>query len=151
MRHGCLYDPAIIYDHVWKPGDLVELDLNFRPAFWEANPLVEETLDQVALRHGPLIYCAESNDLPAGVRLSDVAIGAADGSALVAATESIAGSRVLTLSGSALELRRPAWDGTQLYREATSEPPREIKLKFVPYYAWGNRGDTEMTVWLPRR
>jgi DUF1680 family protein len=48
-------------------------------------------------------------------------------------------------------LQRPAWDGKQLYREASRTPPREFELKFVPYYAWGNRGDTEMTVWLPAR
>jgi DUF1680 family protein len=29
--------------------------------------------------------------------------------------------------------------------------PRPISIKLVPYFAWGNRGDTEMTVWLPVR
>ena len=35
----------------------------------------------------------------------------------------------------------------------TSELPppnsRVIDLKLIPYYAWGNRGKSEMTVWLP--
>jgi DUF1680 family protein len=30
-------------------------------------------------------------------------------------------------------------------------PPRTIPLTLIPYFAWDNRGDTEMTVWLPVR
>jgi len=32
-------------------------------------------------------------------------------------------------------------------RQPTS---RTVSLKLIPYYAWGNRGASEMTVWLPR-
>jgi len=39
----------------------------------------------------------------------------------------------------------------ELYREAAARAPRSITLKAVPYYAWGNRGDTDMSVWLPIR
>jgi DUF1680 family protein len=28
----------------------------------------------------------------------------------------------------------------------TTQP---IKIKLIPYYAWANRGQTDMTVWLP--
>ena len=30
-----------------------------------------------------------------------------------------------------------------------SGPEREIKARFIPYYAWSNRGPSEMSVWLP--
>ncbi|HEY0946629.1 MAG TPA: beta-L-arabinofuranosidase domain-containing protein, partial [Opitutaceae bacterium] len=30
----------------WKAGDVVELAIDFQPTLWEANPLVEETVDQ---------------------------------------------------------------------------------------------------------
>lgn len=136
----------------WKPGDVVTLDLNFKPALWEANPLVEETLNQLTVRHGPLVYCLESNDLPEGVRLTGVAL------ALDAAhrkfeprRETIAGANVVTLTLPALALGQRPWAAGQLYREAATPTPREFPLKLVPYYAWGNRGDTEMSVWLPQR
>ena len=32
----------------------------------EANPLVEEDLNQVAVQRGPVVYCLESPDLPPG-------------------------------------------------------------------------------------
>jgi DUF1680 family protein len=41
-----------------------------------------------------------------------------------------------------------AW-GEQLYRELRPTESRPIDLKLIPYYAWANRGKSEMTVWLP--
>jgi len=60
----------------WKPGDVVELTLDFQPVMLESNPLVEETFNQVTVKYGPLVYCLESNDLPKGVKLSDVVLSA---------------------------------------------------------------------------
>jgi DUF1680 family protein len=137
---------------IWRAGDVVELALDFSPVLLESNPLVEETLDQVAVRNGPIIYCLESNDLPEGVRLTDVALELGDTPrTFTAQPETIAGAHVVTLTTPALALQRPAWTSDQLYREVAPAAARTIPLKLVPYYAWGNRGDTEMTVWLPAR
>jgi DUF1680 family protein len=136
----------------WKPGDVVTLNLAFGPTLWEANPLVEETFGQVAVRYGPLVYCLEANDLPADVRLADVALASADplrGCATERTT--IAGANVLELSLPALDLHRGPWRPDTPYREVGRAAPREIRLKLVPYFAWGNRGDTDMSVWLPVR
>ncbi|MBL9190671.1 MAG: glycoside hydrolase family 127 protein [Opitutaceae bacterium] len=136
----------------WKAGDVVTLALNFQPALWEANPLVEETLNQLTVRHGPLVYCLESNDLPEGVRLTDVALALdkAHGR-FEPRRETIAGANVVTLTLPAFALDRRPWAPGQLYRAASTPTPREFPLKLVPYFAWGNRGDTEMSVWMPQR
>ncbi len=135
----------------WRAGDVVELRLNFEPTLWESHPLVEESLNQVALRCGPLVYCVESNDLPAGVRLTEVALAASAPKAFVRSRVDIAGASVVALSAPATQAAPRAWDRTQLYREVGPEERRGFTLTFVPYFAWGNRGDTEMSVWLPRR
>lgn len=136
----------------FRAGDVIELALDFSPVLLESNPLVEETLDQVAVRNGPIVYCLESNDLPEGVRLTDVALSLAHPTrTFTAQPEVIAGAHLVTLTTPALALQRPAWTADQLYREAAPTTARPIQLKLVPYYAWGNRGDTEMTVWLPAR
>ena len=31
------------------------------------------------------------------------------------------------------------------YRKPKTEP---VSLRFIPYYAWANRGENEMTVWV---
>lgn len=136
----------------WRKGDTVQFDMKFAPVLLEANPLVEETLNQVAVKHGPLVYCLESNDLPAGVSLGDIALSLTHSPhAFEFKREQIAGADVRTLSLPALALPRTTWAAGQLYREVTAVPPRDTRIKLVPYYAWGNRGDTEMTVWLPAR
>jgi DUF1680 family protein len=40
-------------------------------------------------------------------------------------------------------------DTTQLYRPLPAEAARHVPLRLVPYYAWANRGPSEMTVWIP--
>ena len=135
----------------WKAGDTVDFVMEFKPTLWEANPLVEETLNQVAIKYGPLVYCLESNDLPEGVRLKDIAISLTSPAGFAAKREKIAGAEVLTFTLDALALQRADWSEKQLYREVEARVPRPITVKAVPYYAWGNRGDTEMTVWIPAR
>jgi uncharacterized protein len=138
--------------HVWKANDVVELNIPFAASLWEANPLVEETLNQVAVKYGPIVYCLESNDLPPGVRLVDVALPLdAKRRIFTPKREKIAGADLVTLSVPAIELARQAQESGQLYREVGSAPPRDIRIKLVPYYAWGNRGDTDMSVWPPVR
>lgn len=136
---------------VWKAGDVVAFSMAFKPTLWEANPLVEETVDQVAIKYGPLVYCIESNDLPEGVRLKDLALSLSAPANFEAQTETIVNARVLTLSFDALALRRGDWSDKELYREVDARAPRRVRVKAVPYYAWGNRGDTEMSVWMPAR
>jgi len=135
----------------WRAGDTVRFTMNFRPVLMEANPLVEDTVNQVAIKCGPLVYCVESNDLPAGVRLRDVALSLLTPPEFTAQRETIINAEVRTLSFPALALSRAAWTTGQLYRETTACPPRAITLKAVPYFAWGNRGDTDMSVWLSAR
>ncbi len=136
----------------WKKGDVVELHMDFKPALWEANPLVEETVNQVAVKYGPLVYCVESNDLPEGVALEDVALATGRGKLeFTPRREKIVNANLLTFTVPALALQRAGWTDGRLYREVTPAEPKQIQLELVPYFAWGNRGDTEMTVWLPVR
>jgi hypothetical protein len=135
----------------WRAGDTVQFTMDFQPVLLEANPLVEETVNQVALKCGPLVYCVEPNDLPAGVRLRDVALSILAKPAFTTHREKLVNADVRTLTFPALAQSREGWTARELYREAAARAPRAITLKAVPYYAWGNRGDTDMSVWLPAR
>ncbi len=134
----------------FQAGDRLDLDLSLHPTLVEANPLVEETLGQVAVRRGPLVYCLESNDLPVGVRLMDVVIPV-NGCLESFATRQgdVAGTRVVLITATGASRGTEAWQSGDLYREVTPASTRPLELTFVPYYAWGNRGDTDMTVWIP--
>lgn len=132
---------------VWRAGDVVDLDLPMPARLIEAHPLVEETLGQVAVKRGPLVYCLESADLPPGTRLLDVRIPADID--LVARYDGRLLGGVVVLEGKA-RAARPAgeWNGA-LYRALTATPLAPLDVRFIPYFAWGNRGDGEMSVWLP--
>lgn len=97
-----------------------------------------------ATKYGSLVYCLESNDHPADVSLRDVA------HSLTQSLDSVefrASRLSVPTCSPALALRRPALQPRQLYREATAQLPHAIRIKLVPYYVWGNRGDPEMSVW----
>ncbi|MDO9040401.1 MAG: glycoside hydrolase family 127 protein, partial [Bacteroidota bacterium] len=57
--------------HKWKKGDQVELRLPMEAQLVEANPLVEEVRNQIAVKRGPVVYCIESADIPANRSIFD--------------------------------------------------------------------------------
>jgi DUF1680 family protein len=130
----------------WKAGDVVELQLPMPARLIEANPLVEETRNQVAIQRGPIVYCLESPDLPKNVRVPDVAIRA--DAKLSDRYEPNLLNGVSVIEANLLARSSGDWDG-KLYRTLGGEPEREVKARFIPYYAWANRGPSEMSVWLP--
>ena len=128
----------------WRKGDEVVLDMDMPVHILEANPLVEEARGQVAVQRGPVVYCIESNDL-GGLSVDDIVIPV---DATFTPTEStIGGSRMMTLKGEVLARDEASWKGT-LYRDASKQKTRAT-ITLIPYYAWGNRGKSEMTVWMP--
>ena len=132
---------------VWRSGDFVDLDLPMPVKLMEANPLVEENLNQVAVQRGPVVYCLESADLPKGVSVMDVMLPADLALAARYDRRLLGGATVL--EGKALHRPAGNWNGT-LYREFQKVPPQPLNLRLVPYCLWANRGAGEMTVWINR-
>ena len=128
----------------WKKGDVITLDMPMETKLIEANPLVEEARGQVAVQRGPIVYCLESNDLK-GVDIDNIAIPV---HAKFSPVEiNIAGSRMMALEGNVVNRNENNWQG-QLYREVGKQK-QQLKVRLIPYYAWGNRGKSEMTIWIP--
>jgi len=131
----------------WRAGDFIELDLPMPARLMEANPLVEEDLNQLAVQRGPVVYCLESPDLPPGIHISDVRIPA--DLSLTSRYDQRLLDGVVVLEGKVLAQSPGDWSGT-LYREMAHPELRPINVKFIPYSVWQNRGKSEMSVWLPR-
>jgi DUF1680 family protein len=130
----------------WASGDAVELTLPLRPRLMEAHPLVEEARNQVAVLRGPLVYCLESTDLPRGVGVQAVAFPR--GIRFTPRFERGLLGGVTVLEGRAEAATDRPW-GDELYRELKPSAARPVDVKLIPYFAWGNRGKSEMTVWVP--
>ncbi|PZX50974.1 aceric acid hydrolase [Algoriphagus chordae] len=130
----------------WKKGDVIELYLPMPVRLMEANPLVEETRNQVAVMRGPIVYCIESPDIK-GARIFDVKIPS--DILFTPVKEDIDGAQIAFLDGKALLETEKSWEA-ELYRPINSETElKEFEIRLVPYFSWGNRGESEMSVWIP--
>ena len=150
-------EPILVEDlrqpRKWKKGDVIELDLPMPVRLVEANPLVEEAKNQVAVMRGPTVYCLEGQDIgtiPAASgkpRINDVAIPADAKFREVPVT--ISGTTMIALETDALVTNDSAWDNNTLYRELRPAAKQRVKVRLIPYYAWDNRGIDDMSLWLP--
>jgi DUF1680 family protein len=125
---------------------VIELELAMPVRAIEANPYVEETRNHVTFARGPIVYCLESIDLPSDVRLTDVHLPIQAELEPAAGEDALNGFTVLRGRGFAID--QGDWSA-KLYRDASPREPRPIDLTLVPYFAWDNRGESEMSVWLP--
>jgi uncharacterized protein len=94
-----------------------------------------------------VVYALESPDMPAGVRVSQVAL--ASGARLRATFDKSLLGGVGIVEAQASVRPEGGWDGL-LYRTLRPEPARNTTVKLIPYFAWSNRGLSHMTVWIPR-
>ncbi|WMI66227.1 glycoside hydrolase family 127 protein [Aestuariibaculum sp. YM273] len=128
----------------WKKGDVIELNLPMPVELMQANPLVEETKNQVAVKRGPIVYCLESDDLSEKAEINSIVLdiySELDLKDIVINNRNVKG---ITCKGF---VENDNWEST-LYRPILKEK-QEVNLTLVPYYTWGNRNQEEMTVWLP--
>jgi uncharacterized protein len=126
-----------------KANDNIELDLAMPATLLESNPLVEETRNRVTVKRGPIVYCIESADLP-NQNVFDVVIPA--NIKLQPQSMKISNGNIMVLTGEAKLLQSNNWKNT-LYKEVNTNY-KPVKIKLIPYYAWANRGRTDMTVWM---
>ena len=68
---------------------------------------------------------------------------------MIPVREEIAGAQITFLEGKALLRKDEEWKGG-LYRPIDGKNDlKEFEIRLVPYFAWGNREKSKMSVWLP--
>ena len=127
----------------WREGDAVELCMPMPVRIWNADERVRENIGQVAFTRGPVTFCAEQADN--GENLHLLRVSDLDPAHVTVETdETFAHSTVrLIVNG-----KRVVPQAGGLYRAAAAPVMEDIRIVLVPYYAWANRGEGEMTVWL---
>ena len=134
----------------WSPGDVIQLSLEMPVQVLEANPRVIDDLGRVAVQRGPIVYCMEQLDQPAGVALTNVAVNLSSKPAAQfhdeLKSDLLGGLVVLHHTGTAYESTASR---DLLYSRYSGTPvkTRQVPLTFIPYYAWANREATPMQVW----
>ncbi len=138
---------------MWKMGDRVEIGFDMRVQALQANPLARENAGSVAVQRGPIVYALEQPDQPLGVNVADVALSLSSDPAKDFRTafqqDLLGGVMVLKHRGVAYTQSAatlPLYAARETY---PSREGKEVELTLIPYYAFHNRGEVAMQVWLP--
>jgi hypothetical protein len=142
----------------------VTLELPLAPRLIAPHPRIDAVRGCLAIERGPLVYCVEGADAPAGVRTDDLRLD--PGAPLRDAERSdLLGGIVAVEAGGVQDQVR--WDPHWAYGPAAPTASDtalghagpggsgggtaggEVRLLAVPYALWGNRGDGAMRVWIP--
>ncbi len=130
----------------WRDGDSFTLFLDTDARFMECDPRVRENMGMVCVMRGPLVYCAESVDNPeCDIRDTEIICDE-----LTSEYDEGLFGGIVTVG--AVGCARPEDSAKDVYRTYGSFPrkcDRTFALRLVPYHLWANRGESEMTVWMP--
>jgi len=105
------------------------LDMPVRLAY--ADPRVYENIGRTAIMRGPIVYCLEAIDNGDNLRALSI----------VPDTQCTGGFDLLECDGYRVEEQQALY---------SNKPPGRApqRLKFIPYYQYANRGESEMAVWV---
>jgi uncharacterized protein len=137
----------------WRPGDVLRFELDTSPRLTCPDRRVEAVQATAAIERGPLVYCLEQVDQPAGVDLADLALveGRLEDTA---ATVPGVGDTVLVRAG-AVRRAAPPKAGLPYHAaadeaQASGDPGGDqVTATAIPYFQWDNRDGRPMKVWIP--
>jgi DUF1680 family protein len=120
----------------WKKGDELAIHIPMPVRKVTANPQVESDRGKIAYQRGPLVYCFEDKDNGDGW-MFDLFVPGDSRPEQQFEDSLLGGITTLTMSG---------------YRVSVTGADTNVAptvLKAIPYFAWNNRGKTNMLVWMP--
>lgn len=136
LSKGYLYIPLN------KKRLMVDLELDMTVKLMRANTNVAADFGKVAVLRGPIVFCAEEVDNQ--IELWRYMVSTTAGSQASFKSDLLNGVEVITLNA-----KLPIEDHeAELYIEDTQQRLKDVKLHLVPYYAWANRRNGEMRVWM---
>lgn len=121
------YDPRqsrfLKLERTWEEGDVLELEFPMDIHQHKTLPQVKGHTGKIAVSRGPLVYCLESIDNP-GLDIFNIRLR----------PETITAEYHPEILGGTLELHARSTDGQPVV--------------LIPYHLWGNRGESQMVVWI---
>jgi Uncharacterized protein conserved in bacteria len=134
-REGYVY-----LDREWNNSDQIQLTFDMPVRRVRSNSTVRNNAGCVALVRGPFVYAFEGIDN--GEKLQELRIPKSEELQIRIADEGILkGMTMIELNG------RRAHSSDELYTEEELQVI-PVKMRAIPYFAWGNRGVNQMKVWM---
>lgn len=123
----------------------VILNLFMNAEYVFPNKNIWDCIGKVALMRGPIIYCLESVDYEDD-NLDGIGIFLNSSISVIEGEGILEGVKLLETEG--YKYRSNSYDRLYAYEPAKVD---KCRIVAVPYYAWQNRGETDMDVWFPYR
>ncbi|MEU6140513.1 beta-L-arabinofuranosidase domain-containing protein [Streptomyces sp. NPDC047081] len=148
------YDSPVVEDgwlrleRTWAPGDRVVLELALEPRLTAADPRVDAVRGCVAIERGPLVFCLEQVDHPGG-GLDDVVLDTTRPLAVKHRPDLLGGVTTVVAAGRRRAVPDAGWWPYTTADQVPRQDGDPVELTAIPYYAWANRQDGSMRVWLP--
>ena len=117
---------------------IINLHLNFFPKFIMSNPKIRDNAGKVCLVNGPMVYCLEEIDN--GADLFALSVDP-ETSSFRSEFSEVYQMPVFTVQG-----ERLLGDTAPLYADAYKK--EKVTLTFIPYFAFANREESDMLVWI---
>lgn len=128
-----------ILNRVWNKNDQVQVILPMDTRRVVSDSLVIDNIGKTAIQRGPLMYCAEGIDNAGST--SNIILPRNASFSSTYEPFILQGITVLKSQAAQIEISK---DGLTL--KTVNRP-----FTAIPYYAWANRGKTEMAVWIPEK
>jgi DUF1680 family protein len=122
----------------WKPGDKININFPMEVQKVLANSNVKDDKNRFALERGPIMFCLEGPDNK-DATVQNIVV---DKNAVINAVykpDMLNGVTVLQMQGASASRQLNSNELINSVQTVTA----------IPYYAWANRGPSEMTVWIP--
>jgi DUF1680 family protein len=107
----------------WAVGDEISIEFEMPVLARHAHPKMKGHRGKTAITRGPIVYCLESVDNPD----VDIFIVRVNTDSLEPELEKTELGEIMVIHGTSI----------------SGQP-----LTFIPYFLWGNRGPSQMTVWV---
>ena len=138
----------------WSAGDRITLDMAMPPRATVPDPRIDAVRGTIALERGPLVYAIEDADLPEGTSVESLEVPESPN--LESSVQAEHGLGELTWITVDAQLRGdpPATKWPYRHRHAATAgtaASKPIRVRALPYFAWGNRAGLGMRIWLPTR
>ena len=117
----------------------ISVDFGIALRFVASNPNVRANVGRVALTYGPVVYCLEKADN--GAHLNQIAVDSGD---LAKAELKADFHKLYSVCMPAYRLQ----EKTSLYYDDGDNAYTPITAKWIPYFAFANRGENDMLVWV---
>ena len=135
IRKGYLY-----INKIWREGDTIEITFDMPVREVYANNKVRDDEGCVALMRGPIVYCFEGVDYDGDVQSLRIPENV-KAEAVLCKEGKLSGNMLLKVDGYRIHT------SDALYSEERPTKEKET-LTAIPYYAWANRGENQMRVWM---